>query len=1421
MTVNTPRSKGQSILIVGEGQCFSSSIYSYQNFDEILKNSYKRIHPQISHSNSDLSQPPEERELDKVNKIISRLKTQQQINQLALLMSTAQFPSIKNKIREFFLSILLRPSSQEASLPVYDIIQEFHNFFPYFEEEDQVELLDALASILLQVTPNQSHSKNGTLPSFDYYTATVNACTSTLKTCIQIDFPKQLTIAYIKSVLQTFIKVASNLSELSRNLTSNAIYIGEFFPFVAETEIFIKENDQELNRLIQQFLITAVLFTVGSPSILWSDSLDRVAKFMPPLIQRKPKIDFSSTKVRIQELLSLYKPQFFQKSEDVVPLFTKLLPGIPPKALQQLDLADIIYVMSIFYLETMRAERGIFGPILEYLEVEYNPSFTTILDAMLEPLLNKFYRYLDEVIDLERRSYCVAFTMNELLKRYLSPNDRIITRINPILTKFASYYPIVICNVEVLQMLGQVLSQSSNGEITNQQSLSVPHKVLDTLVRAATEYVPNAFYASLFHSQVEIGPKYNSSYSLRNNTSFHNLNHGKHATSNNASCNVYNFNDQGALIPFISRLPENLRSTFMKEFIMKSVTSGQAMYASPDSIMNVQDEHERTLLVASYIIQHPESELLSELIHIYDPHSLMLAWSHVTMKSVELSKLIIPELITAFVDSATANEGIFASELNENKILFQTTLLHFFVENITLRRHYADYLSLLTCGMNHKFLSHSAILPATIAYAYLGCLVMKTPFQMSARLKDKLQQFILKLALTAYSFTYDDYVLKYVSERELFLFEAVIFILPEIFESNLNDKEANPNSDKSTGSFGSSTLSSTLGRVSKGSVSKSILAAASQANRNYLTKITNSKTMGNFANLVAFLLCDQLQIMNAFLHQNQVSPSMQRLLTLRQVKPSHMHFNTSVKLIWKIAPEALYPFCKMTRVGSSVMDSIASMMEADSLTAPNVPMLATLYALYPKCNLNPLAVWRAVPGNKALSLLNAKMMNNKISASYVSKCFQLFSKRESLLFLPQLVQSLRFDSCGILQEFLTSYCKQSEVFCHYLLWNILSEKNNPVGANDNLPKILKKLEKKIIKNMNEEEKSHYENEFGLIDKLDEVSTKLLPMDIDKRPPALGDMLSEMELPKGLYIPSNPNYKIISIDAEHSVPLKSHARVPILVRFTVYDEDSEDKKPIPFSCIFKIMDDVRQDAMMIQFIDMTKQILNDAGIDHFLFPYRVFATGTNRGVIECIHNAKSRHDLGVSTQEDLLKYFINKYGQVGTPEFQRAQDNFIKSVAPYSLICYLFQVKDRHNANIMIDDDGHVIHIDFGFIFEISPGGNMKFERSPFKLTKEMIDVMGGSKDAPAFQRFVKLLTQCFFAVRARHEELEAITYLMMNAGFPCFLSDSIKKLQGRLFLEKSAKETCTEILKLVDGAYEANSTTMYDAFQKAQNDIYF
>lgn len=49
------------------------------------------------------------------------------------------------------------------------------------------------------------------------------------------------------------------------------------------------------------------------------------------------------------------------------------------------------------------------------------------------------------------------------------------------------------------------------------------------------------------------------------------------------------------------------------------------------------------------------------------------------------------------------------------------------------------------------------------------------------------------------------------------------------------------------------------------------------------------------------------------------------------------------------------------------------------------------------------------------------------------------------------------------------------------------------------------------------------------------------------------------------------------------------------------------------------------------------------------------------------------------------------------------------------------MKDRHNGNLLLDEEGHIIHIDFGFMLSNSPGG-VNFESAPFKLTRELLEV---------------------------------------------------------------------------------------------------
>jgi phosphatidylinositol 4-kinase len=81
-----------------------------------------------------------------------------------------------------------------------------------------------------------------------------------------------------------------------------------------------------------------------------------------------------------------------------------------------------------------------------------------------------------------------------------------------------------------------------------------------------------------------------------------------------------------------------------------------------------------------------------------------------------------------------------------------------------------------------------------------------------------------------------------------------------------------------------------------------------------------------------------------------------------------------------------------------------------------------------------------------------------------------------------------------------------------------------------------------------------------------------------------------------------------------------------------------------------------------------------------------------GVIDVVPNATSRDEMGRAKVNDLLGFFQAKYGHPESVAFQVARLNFIQSMAAYSVACYILQIKDRHNGNIMIDGEGHIVHV---------------------------------------------------------------------------------------------------------------------------------
>eukprot|EP01095_Lingulamoeba_sp_RSL-Kostka_P017082 TRINITY_DN8670_c0_g1_i1.p1 TRINITY_DN8670_c0_g1~~TRINITY_DN8670_c0_g1_i1.p1 ORF type:complete len:212 (-),score=64.90 TRINITY_DN8670_c0_g1_i1:54-689(-) len=211
-------------------------------------------------------------------------------------------------------------------------------------------------------------------------------------------------------------------------------------------------------------------------------------------------------------------------------------------------------------------------------------------------------------------------------------------------------------------------------------------------------------------------------------------------------------------------------------------------------------------------------------------------------------------------------------------------------------------------------------------------------------------------------------------------------------------------------------------------------------------------------------------------------------------------------------------------------------------------------------------------------------------------------------------------------------------------------------------------------------------------------------------------------------------------------------------------------------------------------------------------------------MECVPHAKSRDQLGRHSEGSLFDYFTHIYGDVNSIEYQNARNNFVRSMAAYSVVSYILQIKDRHNGNMLIDDFGHIIHIDFGFIFDISPGGNIKFERAPFKLSPEMIDILGGIK-SESFKWYLEYTAKAYLACRQYMDSFITLVSLMLDTKFPCFIDETIQNLKYRFQYGKSEVEAAAFFFnEVLEGALSNLSyitTFFYDAFQQWSNGVDF
>ncbi|GAA6048349.1 hypothetical protein JCM3770_000962 [Rhodotorula araucariae] len=270
-----------------------------------------------------------------------------------------------------------------------------------------------------------------------------------------------------------------------------------------------------------------------------------------------------------------------------------------------------------------------------------------------------------------------------------------------------------------------------------------------------------------------------------------------------------------------------------------------------------------------------------------------------------------------------------------------------------------------------------------------------------------------------------------------------------------------------------------------------------------------------------------------------------------------------------------------------------------------------------------------------------------------------------------------------------------------------------------------------------------------------------------------------------------------------------------------------------SCIVKTGADLRQEQLAVQLISEFGRIWKEEDCPGWVYYFRILVTSENSGLIETINDAVSVHSLKknayASRAEDgtqvfdsftLYDHFLNTFGPPESKRYRKAQDAFIESLAAYSVISYLLQLKDRHNGNILLDLQGHLIHIDFGFMLSNSPG-SLGFEMAPFKLPQDYIDILGGF-DSPKFAEFRALFKRCFRDARKHAERIITLVELMQkDSSLPCFANGELtsQQLRERFMLSLPQNQLDDYADKLILNSAQSSFTRLYDLFQGYSNGI--
>jgi phosphatidylinositol 3-kinase len=376
--------------------------------------------------------------------------------------------------------------------------------------------------------------------------------------------------------------------------------------------------------------------------------------------------------------------------------------------------------------------------------------------------------------------------------------------------------------------------------------------------------------------------------------------------------------------------------------------------------------------------------------------------------------------------------------------------------------------------------------------------------------------------------------------------------------------------------------------------------------------------------------------------------------------------------------------------------------------------------------------------------------------------------------LLQLVQALRYEeqiNASPLAELLVKRSQRHEATAYALNWFLTAEiRTDPLNFK------FTTMKGRLMQALTQQQRESVVLQTDMVDVLVGIASEVKTLPAKQRVAALRDMLQKStkfpfsKFPNVVPLPIDPQLKVKCVDIERSEVYTS-SQVPVGLTFVLEDGSR-------YSAILKTGDDVRQDQLILQTICIMDGILKRYGVDMRLTPYRALAVSKTAGFVQKVPDCERlsvilskynrsiinflkeqpppSRDVGSSGEKEkgARREMANKYGINAEVYY-----NFVYSCAGYCVITYILGIGDRHLDNILIQRNGKLFHIDFGFIL----GADPKPMPSPMRIVQEMVDAMGGVR-GEEWATFLDLCVEMFNRLRKHADFFVSLFALMKHGG---------------------------------------------------------